>query len=67
NRVPGTLFGFSGSAAVPGRIKSATDRTRVSITQIRRRNIHRLGAAKNGRAPVCARAYAAGRQEWPRS
>ncbi|MDH7502799.1 MAG: hypothetical protein QHJ82_08845, partial [Verrucomicrobiota bacterium] len=50
-RVPGTLFGLCGSAAVPGRINPAADRTQVSNTLIRRPNIHRLGAAKNGRAP----------------
>ncbi|MGC8988758.1 MAG: hypothetical protein ACP5MD_01415 [Verrucomicrobiia bacterium] len=40
------------SATLPGRINQATDRTRVSITQIRRPNIDRLGAGKNARAPA---------------
>ncbi|HOK77015.1 MAG TPA: hypothetical protein PLW35_04745, partial [Verrucomicrobiota bacterium] len=41
-----------GSAAVLGRINPTTDRTPASITRIRCPNIHRLGAAKNGRAPA---------------
>jgi len=41
-----------GSAAVPGRINPMTDLTPVSIMQILRPIIHRLGAAKNGRAPA---------------
>jgi len=43
-----------GSAAVPGRINPMTDLTPVSIMQILRPIIHRLGAAKNGRAPARA-------------
>ncbi|NLH72333.1 MAG: hypothetical protein GX456_04700, partial [Verrucomicrobia bacterium] len=35
-----------GSAAVPGRINLTTDRTPASITQIRRPNVHGLGAGK---------------------
>ena len=41
-----------GSAAVLGRINPTTDLIPVSFTQIRRPNIHRLGAAKNRRAPA---------------
>ncbi len=41
-----------GSAAVPGRINPTTGRAPASITQIGRPGIHRLGAAKNGRAPA---------------
>ncbi|HOK78876.1 MAG TPA: hypothetical protein PLW35_14290, partial [Verrucomicrobiota bacterium] len=44
----------AGSAAVPGRIDTTTDLAPVSITQIRRPIIDRLGAAKNGRAPARA-------------
>ncbi len=42
----------AGSAAVPGRINPMTDRAPASITQIRRPIFHRLGAAKNRRAPT---------------
>ncbi len=41
-----------GSAAVLGRINPTTGCATVSITQARRTNIHRLGAAKNRRAPA---------------
>ncbi len=44
----------AGSAAVPGRINATTDLAPVSITQIRRPNVDRLAAAKNGRAPIDA-------------
>ncbi|MGC8988959.1 MAG: hypothetical protein ACP5MD_02450 [Verrucomicrobiia bacterium] len=41
-----------GSAAVLGRINTMTDLAPVSIRQIRRPNIHLLGAGKNARAPI---------------
>jgi len=41
-----------GSAAVPGRINTTSDPAPVSITQILRPTIHRLGAGKNARAPA---------------
>ncbi len=43
-----------GSAAVLGRINTTTDPAPVSITQILRPTIHRLGAGKNARAPAGA-------------
>ncbi|NLH75033.1 MAG: hypothetical protein GX456_18455 [Verrucomicrobia bacterium] len=42
----------AGSAAVLGRINPTADRAPASITQIRRPIFHRLGAAKNRRAPT---------------
>ncbi|NLH71725.1 MAG: hypothetical protein GX456_01570, partial [Verrucomicrobia bacterium] len=51
-----------GSAAVPGRINPTTDLIPVSFTQIRRPNVHRLGAGKNARAPT-ARSKKQRRQE----
>ena len=37
-----------------GRINPTTDVTPVSITQVRRPDLYRLGAATNGRAPASA-------------
>jgi len=45
---------ISRSAAVLGRINPTPDLTPGSFTQTRRRNVHRLGAGKNARAPARA-------------